>query len=262
MPATRMPALRDLGLACLFSLLASTAISNTAFDADAAVWAELLTEIAADNGGPLNPYSGGDSAEMSLSFTAFVSQLMAELPPQPDAPAVAPPTPPAASAAASPTARQAALFQLTAELQNARAVLDDPSDLLGGEGGMFGWSHLLRKDDSDGLAASLRIVDGAEERLCSPPRIEWGEKVPSACVVSEIRVCGGWAAVAVASKPTPTRCTPAHPPSHATQGPNITLSIQGGSCTLEQHGGGTCRPLRVVLFTTPAACTKTHSTPV
>lgn len=47
------------------------------------------------------------------------------------------------------------------------------------------------------------------------------------------------------------------------QGHNITLAIDGGSCTISHKDHSvTCHPPRVRLVKTPASCTKKHSTPV
>lgn len=109
-----------------------------------------------------------------------------------------------------------------------------------------------------------------ESHYCKPPHIEYGEEKPTACVVScsgggegyrvggcskpalHVRAAGQVAASLhlATAQPLPL------------QGHNVTLSIQGGHCTIRHDHSVLCSPPRVVLISTPAVCTMKHSTPL
>lgn len=111
-----------------------------------------------------------------------------------------------------------------------------------------------------------------EEHVCKHPYIESGRSVPSHCDVS-------WPGCSLfpglGPQCTAHGCTLLMPlqggrltyaPFHVfcpSQGHNITLAIDGGSCTISHKDHSvTCHPPRVRLIKTPASCTKKHTTPV
>ncbi|PRW58938.1 aggrecan core -like [Chlorella sorokiniana] len=117
------------------------------------------------------------------------------------------------------------LSQLADAVEQANSVLAAPhwDDLLGG----VDLTRFLNSNRTV-LREMMVAMEEVEEQVCKHPYIEWGKSVPSHC-----------------------------------DGHNITLAIDGGSCTISHKDHSvTCRPPRVRLIKTPASCTKKHTTPI